>query len=215
MERFTERFTEGDELSRITAFTDAVMAVAITLLVLNIDVPVLPDATAAELWESLRHLLDDLASYLLSFALVGRFWLLHHRLFERLRAFDRRLMLLNLAFLALIALVPFCASLLDHYGHLAPASVVFASVVGLAALTHGSMVRHAERAGLELRPHGRGPVRLVGVSGLFLASVPVAFLSTEIAQGMWLATLFLRSGRRPRSRTQTPGPDEADRPNGV
>jgi TMEM175 potassium channel family protein len=196
MERFTERITEGGELTRITAFTDAVMAVAITLLVLNIEVPTLTDPTADEIWASLRDLLDDLAAYLLSFALVGRFWLLHHQLFERLRAFDRRLMLLNLAFLALIALVPFCASLLDHYGHLAPGSVVFAAVIGLAALTHASMVRHAEHAGLELRSHGKGPVRLVGVSGLFLASVPVAFLSTEVAQGMWLVTLFLRPGRR-------------------
>jgi uncharacterized membrane protein len=195
-----ERFIEGGELTRITAFTDAVMAVAITLLVLNIDVPALPDPTADELWQSLSDLLDDFAAYLLSFALVGRFWLLHHRLFERLRAFDRRLMLLNLAFLALIALVPFCASLLDHYRHLAPASVIFASVIGLAALTHGSMVRHAERARLELRSHEKGPVRLIGVAGLFLASVPVALLSTWIAQAMWLATLVLPSGkRRPRS----------------
>lgn len=191
-----ERFLQGSEISRIAAFTDAVMAVAITLLVLNIEVPSLPDPTAAELWQSLRDLLDDLAAYLLSFALIGRFWLLHHRLLERLRAFDQRLMLLNLAFLALIALVPFCADLLDHYGDLAPGSVVFATVIGLAALTHGAMVRHAERAQLELRSHGMGPVRLVGVAGLFLASVPVAFLSTAVAQGMWLATLLLRSGRR-------------------
>jgi len=187
---------EGSELSRITAFTDAVMAVAITLLVLNIEVPELSEPTARELWESFDDLLADLAAYLLSFALVGRFWLLHHQLFERLRALDQRMMLLNLIFLALIALVPFGASVLDRYGNLAPAGVVFASVIGLAALTHGAMIRHAERTGLELRPHGIGQARLVGVAGLFLASVPVAFLSTRAAQAMWLATLLLHSRRK-------------------
>jgi len=185
-----------DRTERITAFTDAVMAVAITLLVLNLEVPVLADPSASELWRSLRDLLDDFAAYLLSFALVGRFWLLHHRLFERLREFDQRLLLLNLAFLALIVLVPFGADLLDRYGKLSPACVVFASVIGLAALTHGAMIRHAERAKLELRPHEMGPVRLVGVAGLFLASVPVALLSTWVAQGMWIATLFLPTLRR-------------------
>ena len=106
------------------------------------------------------------------------------------------MMLLNLLFLALIVLVPFCADLLDRYGRLTPASVIFASVIGLAALTHGEMIRYAERAKLELRPHEMGPVRLVGVAGLFIASVPVAFLSTWVAQGMWIATLFLPSLRR-------------------
>ena len=66
------------ELSRITAFSDSVMAVAITLLVLNVNSPTVP---ASQLPERLDDLLTPLAAYALSFALVGRFWIIHHRHF--------------------------------------------------------------------------------------------------------------------------------------
>ena len=67
------------------AFTDGVMAVAITLLVLNIEVPEVPPD---QLNEALRDLLGSVGAYVLSFALVGRFWVVHHSMFETLRAFD-------------------------------------------------------------------------------------------------------------------------------
>src|ERR687895_1562872 len=100
------------DLGRIAAFTDGVMAVAITLLVLNLEVPTVPKG---ELDDALVDLIPSLIAYLLAFALVGRFWVIHHRLFETLRAFDSRLMTLNLAFLTLIVLVPFSTALFDRY----------------------------------------------------------------------------------------------------
>lgn len=100
------------DLGRIVAFTDGVMAVAITLLVLNIDVP---NVKRDDLGAALVDLLPSLAAYVFSFALVGRFWVVHHSLFERLRAFDATLMALNLLFLAAIALIPFATDLLDEY----------------------------------------------------------------------------------------------------
>jgi uncharacterized membrane protein len=73
---------EGSDLGRINAFTDGVMAVAITLLVLNIEVPQVPDS---QLPGQLDELLPSVLAYALSFAIVGRFWVIHHRLFETLR----------------------------------------------------------------------------------------------------------------------------------
>ena len=102
---------EQRDLGRIAAFTDGVMAVAITLLVLNIQVPQLEHGQS--LSDALVDLLPSLGAYLLAFALVGRFWVIHHNLFEKLRGFDRTLMALNLSFLALIVLVPFSAELYD------------------------------------------------------------------------------------------------------
>ena len=72
---------EQTDLARIMAFTDGVMAVAITLLVLNIEVPNVP---SDQLVSQLDNLLPA-GAYALSFALVGRFWVIHHRLFEDLR----------------------------------------------------------------------------------------------------------------------------------
>jgi uncharacterized membrane protein len=184
---------ERSDLGRIMAFTDGVMAVAITLLVLNLEVP---DVPAGELDDALVDLFPSLVAYLLAFALVGRFWVIHHRLFETLRGFDSRLMSLNLSFLALIVLVPFATELFDRYTGEAEAAAVFGATMGLAALAHWSMTAHALRHGHvhdthrpATQPFGR-PLAL-GFTGLFLLSVPVAFLSTTAAALLWAATILL------------------------
>ena len=121
------------DLGRIVAFTDGVMAVAITLLVLNIEVPTV---SAARLDDALVDLLPSLGAYVLAFALVGRFWIVHHNLFEKLRGFDRVLMTLNLVFLALICWCPSPRSCTTA----TPTSVaaaVLGATLGLAALDTG------------------------------------------------------------------------------
>jgi uncharacterized membrane protein len=184
---------ERTDLGRIVAFTDGVMAVAITLLVLNIEVPTVP---GDELNDALVDLIPSLIAYLLSFALVGRFWVIHHRLFETLRAFDSRLMTLNLTFLTLIALVPFSTDLFDRYTQEPIAAAVLGATLGLAALTHWLAVVYTLRRGLVHEQHRSAtepfasPVGL-GFTLLFLLSVPVAFLSPTAASLMWVATIVL------------------------
>ena len=183
------------DLGRIAAFTDGVMAVAITLLVLNIQVPQLEDGQS--LGDALVDLLPSLGAYLLAFALVGRFWVIHHDLFERLRGFDRTLMALNLSFLALIVLVPFSAELYDTYTKDALAAAVLGATLGLAAMAHWAMTAHVVRRGFvhddqrgETAPYA-SPVGL-GFTAAFLLSVPAAFLSVHIAEALWVSTLVLR-----------------------
>lgn len=184
---------ERTDLGRIVAFTDGVMAVAITLLVLNLEVPTVP---GDELDDALVDLIPSLIAYLLAFALVGRFWVIHHRLFETLRAFDSRLMTLNLAFLTLIVLVPFATALFDRYTDEPIASAVLGGILGLAALTHWLAVVYTLRSGLVHEQHRpvtepvASPVGL-GFTLLFLLSVPVAFLSPTAATLMWAATILL------------------------
>jgi uncharacterized membrane protein len=184
---------ERTDLGRIMAFTDGVMAVAITLLVLNLEIPNVPES---ELNDAVADLVPSLIAYLLAFALVGRFWVVHHRLFETLRAFDARLMTLNLAFLALIVLVPFGTELFDRYTSEPIAAAVFGAIMGLAALTHWSMSVHTLRQGYvhdaarDERLQFARPIGL-GFTALFLLSVPVAYLSTTAAALMWTATILL------------------------
>ncbi len=175
------------------AFTDGVMAVAITLLVLNLEVPTVP---GDELDDALVDLIPSLIAYLLSFALVGRFWIIHHRLFETLRAFDSGLMALNLTFLTLIVLVPFSTELFDKYTQEPIAAAVLGATLGLAALTHWLAVVYTLRRGLVDERHRPAMEPLaspvgVGFTLLFLFSVPVAFLSPTAASLMWAATIFL------------------------
>jgi uncharacterized membrane protein len=184
---------ERSDLARIIAFSDGVMAVAITLLVLNIEVPNVRDS---ELPSQLDNLLPSVAAYALSFAIVGRFWVIHHRLFETLREFDGRLMALNLVFLALIALLPFSTQMMEEYDSVPEAAAVFAGTVGLASLTHWAMSHHTLRMGFVAEEHReeRAAARPIGLgfSALFFASIPAAFLSTSAAQVMWIAVALVR-----------------------
>jgi uncharacterized membrane protein len=184
---------ERTDLGRIAAFTDGVMAVAITLLVLNLEVPRVPDG---ELDDALVDLIPSLIAYVLAFALVGRFWIIHHRLFETLRAFDATLMTLNLAFLSLIALVPFATDLFDRYTQEPLGVAVLGATLGLAALTHWLATAYTLRRGLVHERHREASAPFASAVGLgftllFLLSVPVAFLSPFVATLMWVATIFL------------------------
>ena len=192
-------------LDRIGAFSDGVMAVAITLLVLNIQVPTLEHGQT--LGDALVDLLPSLGAFVLAFALVGRFWVVHHNLFEKLRGFDSRVMLLNLAFLALIVLIPFSAELYDTYTDQGLAAAVLGANLGLAALSHSAMTTHVLRHGFvqEERRAETQPTVGLGITATFLLSVPGAFLSVHIAEALWISTMVVRYPlRRLGRRTTSP-----------
>jgi uncharacterized membrane protein len=184
--------------ARIVAFTDGVFAIAITLLVLSLDVPDgLPESA---LHEFLTDSWEQLFAYFLSFAVIGRFWLGHHSVFAMLNDFDRRLMMLNLAYLALIALIPFPTELLGDYNDSVDATVAYAAVVGSASLLHWALLRYALGRG-HVAPDARGAAqrmsaRMVQPAIVFYATIPVAFLSPTIAQLAWIGLLLAIARRR-------------------
>jgi uncharacterized membrane protein len=170
------------------------MAVAITLLVLNIETP---SVAEDDLGDALVDLIPSVLAYVLSFALIGRYWVIHHQLFSRFVRFDGRLVVLNLLFLMLIALVPFSTDLYDQYSDAPLAAAVFASALAVAALVHCAMTMHATSAGLvetdtEKQELAYGAAVALGISAVFFLSVPVAFLSTTAAWIMWASLLVLR-----------------------
>jgi uncharacterized membrane protein len=177
------------EFARVVAFTDGVFAIAITLLVLGLDVP----SRADDLTEALLDQRQSLFAYALSFAVLGKLWLSHHSFFGGLHSFDGTLMVLNLVYLAWIALVPFTSELLGNYTGETQSVVVYAaSVVGVTA-TFGAQIAYAYRRGL-LNPEYRHVARTANAPGLFAvaivftASIAVAFVSPTAAILMWLAT---------------------------
>ena len=191
------------EFGRIVAFSDGVLAIAITLLTLNLDVPKVAQGDSGALTEGLLDLSPHLFAYALSFAVVGRFWIIHHRYFANLQWFDGRLMVANLLYLSLIVLVPFSSDLLGTYGETSAAVMVYAATIGLAALVNWLMVRYALREEL-VRADARaatepfGSPAALAISGAFLLSIPVALFSPLAAQLVWLASMFgVRRQRRP------------------
>ena len=184
---------EGElEFTRVVAFSDGVIAIAITLLVLNLDVPSVPNG---ELAEAVGDQWSLYLAFILSFALIGRFWILHHRAFTLMERFDGTLIVLNLCFLALIVVMPFATSLISNYQDDPVCIVVYALVVGLASLMTWLMIRHSlrsghVRAGMQRRAVAAASWRNLTPTILFLVSAPVALLSSGAAFALWLLTVF-------------------------
>ena len=111
----------GQSLERLTALSDGLFAVAMTLLVLDVRVPVSSAVLAHSergLWEALLRLGPSFAAYLLSFTMLGTFWLAQHTLLGILGRCDRTLTWINLGFLFVVSLLPFSAALLAHFVYL-------------------------------------------------------------------------------------------------
>jgi uncharacterized membrane protein len=197
--------------TRLETFSDGVIAISITLTVLSIQVPHgLPNSRVGS---AILHLIPDVSTYLLSFVVIGAFWMSHHFALDRIERVDRRIMLLNLGFLAAISLVPLVTSLLSQYS-VSVSVMTYASVMTVAALSELAIWLHAEHHGLltetvtdQERAESRS--RLLTATGIFAASIPVALLSILAAQLMWLLILFrvplARLGRLRRRRETASG----------
>ncbi|HEX2387932.1 MAG TPA: TMEM175 family protein [Solirubrobacterales bacterium] len=181
------------ELDRVGGFSDGVFAVAITLLVLNIEVPRLTDDE--RLTTALDDLVPDVTAYFIAFAVIGLFWYGHHKAWSRLRRTTPRLVWSNLLLLSLIALMPFTTALMGGYGDEPISIVIYAANVGLAALADSHVDKVAFDQGLAV-PTSDAEWRAQLVTGrlrpaIFFASIPIAFLSPTLAQLSWLALLLL------------------------
>lgn len=175
------------EFNRIVAFSDGVFAIAITLLVLALEMP----EQGEDVWNGIFRQRGDLFAYALSFAVLGRLWIAHHRFFSVLDRFDGRLMALNLLYLAFVAIVPYTSEVLGDYGEHTPAVILYAAGMFGVSLTFSLQIAHATRAGLvrpevgDLEKRYAGPASFL-TALVFLASIPVAALSPQVATLMWL-----------------------------
>ena len=106
----------GQSLESLTVLTDGLFAVAMTLLALDLRVP-LGVANSAHLWHSVIKLGPSFAAYLLSFTMLGTFWLAQHTLLTILGRCDRTLSWIHLGFLFVVTLLPFSAALLADNVH--------------------------------------------------------------------------------------------------
>ena len=184
---------EGNEIefSRIVAFSDGVFAIAITLLVLSFSIP--NHLHGESLGEALWGQREDFIAYALSFAVIGRFWIVHHRFFSDVTGFDGRLLALNIFYLAWIVLIPFSSEVLGDHGGETAAVILYAANLSGVILTGMWMAADARSAGLtrvDAFQHREQRYRSIYIAAVFLASIPVALLSTAIAPLMWLALFF-------------------------
>jgi uncharacterized membrane protein len=140
---------ESLEFARIANLSDAVFAIAMTLLVLGLDVP---DVRASELGGELASLTPHLLAFVLSFALVANIWWQHHKLFSRLAYVDRPLIALDLAVLGAVAVVPFPTGLLGSYPTSRAAVLSFIGIFVLLLALFVASIHHAQRVAAWTRP---------------------------------------------------------------
>ena len=182
------------ELDRLIFFSDAVFAIVMTLLVLEIRAPeVPPSLAAAQVPSKVLALGPKFFSYVLSFLVIGTYWIAHHQTFRYVRSYDRTLLWLNLLFLLSISFIPFPTGLLGEYGERLRFAVIFyAASVGLARLllalewvyiTKGP-IRTAEDLDQSLaRFH---LLRSLAIPALFVVSIGISFLSVPLAISSWV-----------------------------
>jgi uncharacterized membrane protein len=134
--RFLHRFTQGElHLTRIEAFSDGVFAVAVTLLVLDLKVPVLNHhADVRELAQALLDQLPKFLSWLISFIIVCKFWLNHHHLLGLARHADYGFVWLNSIFLMGQSFIPFPTAMVGEYPGNALAVSFFGCVFAINTL---------------------------------------------------------------------------------
>ena len=125
---------DSAEFARVLAFSDGVFAIAMTLLVIGIEVPDIPDEdNVGDLADALGDLQPAFFSFFISFAVIGRYWLAHHQFIASLRAIDRRLITLNLVYLAFIAFLPFPTALIGNLFDNPLSIAVYAVAVALCS----------------------------------------------------------------------------------
>jgi uncharacterized membrane protein len=128
---------------RLLALSDGVIAVAITLLVLDLKVP--PAAGRlddAALLHELSEMLPSFAMYALSFLAVGLAWIGHHRKFTHIHRVDGLLIWLNLLFLMAVALVPFVTAVLSQ-SKTQTAMILYSGTLGLTMALSAAMSAYA------------------------------------------------------------------------
>jgi uncharacterized membrane protein len=201
---------DGDEnleaiisAERLNFFADAVVAIAITLLALNLPVPV--GRSDGEVWRDLTRNANDYIAFLVSFAVVGRYWLVHHRVFVHLRRVSVALSRWTMLWLLMIVLTPFATRVVVANGGFGARFTIYAGVQALASIFLLLAVREMDRGGLTRpgTPAGAFRATYIGSSlaaGAFLLSIPLAFV-TKWAFVLWIAIpllprLFRRFGRR-------------------
>lgn len=174
-------------------FSDAVFAIAMTLLVLDLKVPQLPgDASVAAVQEALLNQLPSFAAFALSFVLVGTTWINHHRRFQAIVAYNGTLQRLNLLVLFFVAFLPVPTALLFLPGAQSPwPPVLYALTIAGTFLSLNALWRYAWRAKLTSGVVDGPLYRLVlggtmPVWAVFLLSVPVAFADPVTAMYAWI-----------------------------
>jgi uncharacterized membrane protein len=204
--------------SRVEAFSDGVMAIAITLLVLDLKLPTTAHVADGRLLDALLVRWPTYAAYLAAFLTIGIIWLNHHTLIAKIARFDARLHWLNLVLLLGVATLPFPTSLVAEYvgeggANASVAAATYGLCATLMALPWSFMWRHlrdhpellesgydAAYASAEMRRGG------IGVP-IYVAATIVSLIQPLVALALYAAIAALYAVTSQGALAPRPGAD--------
>ena len=181
--------------NRVEAFTDGVLAIIITILVLELDMPEMPEsANGSEFISILPELMPQLISYLVSFLVVAIYWVNHHSFFHRLSSTNHTLIWLNVHFLFWVSLIPFPTGHMGEHPFSIMANVILAAVFFMGSLSFKMMssysmfgsnicqdsLQHEEKKRIA-RIEWIGPI-------LYATAIGIAFIDTRISILLMIVT---------------------------
>jgi len=183
-----------DETDRLLALSDGVIAIAITLLVLDITVPdVAPETPHQAIDVLVVDQWREFVGFVLSFLVIGLYWTLHRAVFAHIETHDSGVVWLNLLFLLLVAFVPYGTSVFSTYPSQFGVSFV-SLVLGLTGCSLALLWLHASKhqlmkAGITSRFVAIEAARFLATPIVFFVSILVAIVDPTWAVGSWLLLL--------------------------
>lgn len=177
--------------NRIEAFSDGVFAIVITLMAF--DIKLAPGVT--DLMTALRSLLPKLNGYVLSFALVGMYWVAHHQMFHAFRRVNRSLMWLNLLFLLFVTFLPFTTSLLGMASVSREAVMIYGgnlatiSLVLFAIWYYATRVADLAEAKVTVEVLREVDHRILSMPVLAITSIAIAFYNVHFSLFVYYAII--------------------------
>jgi uncharacterized membrane protein len=167
------------DTGRLETFSDGVIAIAITLLVLELPIP---EIESHGFWHALLHLWPSFIAYAISFLTIGVMWINHHTIFIHVARLDRVFMLLNTLLLMSIAFVPYptkvMAAFLEEGQSARDAVILYGVALTCCAVFFNLLWNYASRRGNLLR-EGADPAEVAGITRSYLPGVPL-YLSTVV-----------------------------------
>ncbi len=182
---------ESDETERLLTLSDGVIAIAITLLVLEITVPVVPPGTPKSALPTLvLEQWHEFFGFVLSFSVIGLYWTLHRRIFVHIERHTKGIVWLNLLFLLMVAFVPYATSVFSTY----PGRFGVMFLSGMLALTGSSLAglwlyaarKQVVEEGIASRAVRLQAARFLASPLVFAVSMLVATFDSTVAILFWL-----------------------------
>ena len=183
---------------RLEAFSDGVFAIVITLLILDIRIPVVPPT---DLGAALVNILPQLLTYILSFFIVGLYWHLHHQVAAEIKLIDGAFIWLNLVWLLFVSMLPFPTALLGRYP-LQPIpltiygiNLILVNVTGFVILAYFQKrpkLRFIPMSAAELR--ALAPIYVI-VNTLYAVAIGAAWFFPWVSYGIYILVLIWVTAR--------------------